>query len=617
MAASCGAHRLGRDVVRAAPLIILVAFCPLPVVPNSVSPIAVPSPPAVVEAVAEETEMSNDADSVTVSTPLGALIGRKEGSVRVFRGIPFAEPPGRFEASVPKAPWYGMADATRFGDACFAIVSNGIKGLFGVSEDCLFANVWTPAAVEKDVELKLLPVVVFIHGGGFMMHSGSDPKLWGDEFAADPAEPVVYITFNYRLGIFGFLSDDEVGANFGIRDQQVALRWVQQNVAAFGGDPTQVTLIGQSAGAMSVYAHIVAPGSGGLFHRAFLASAPGLHFRNTTENEGFVALAAEAVACPKNPGPKRLECLRSRPAALLARLCAFSGYLFDLPAPAGCPGCAGILPWVPVVDGQILPASPLEIIRSGRYNSVPTVLSSVRNESLLFMTGIEQVFLKYVGRAYVAATDILFGDRADHVRKFYASAPDTASMGNARRFAAEVSDGIFTCFARHLARELTSKGTPAYLSFFMHAPSAHADTDGGRVDGDCQRGATCHAADLAWMFPQSPAMRSHTKSSFTDAEVALARRYSSAVRSFVAGRSAGFEGGSGVDNSTSQSTWVRYVASEDRASLWGDVGARVIMGYRQSFCDLMDSVEMPPGTGHGSGPWNLNLRKAAHNVLQV
>merc|ERR1719221_300344 len=131
--------------------------------------------------------------------------------------------------------------------------------------------------------------MVFVHGGGFMLRSGSYPAYWGDGVVADrDGLAVLLVTFNYRLAIFGFFSSDDAGANFGFQDQQLLLRWVQQNIAAFGGDPSRVTLFGESAGAMSVVCHLASPGSQGLFHRAIVHSSIGLHYRTPAENAPFV-----------------------------------------------------------------------------------------------------------------------------------------------------------------------------------------------------------------------------------------------------------------------------------------------------------------------------------------
>ncbi|CAE7333122.1 ACHE [Symbiodinium microadriaticum] len=187
-----------------------------------------------------------------VLTPLGPVRGRDYGDFVAFKGLPYAEPPERFGAPQPKRPWPSneTLDATRFRDACIhggAHRDTDPTESFGESEDCLYANVWASKAKREG----LLPVVVWIHGGGFVKRSGSYPSFWGDgchgvKFLA----PAILVTFNYRLGIFGFFSWEGAQANLGFRDQQLLLRWVQENIQAFGGDPGRVLLMGQSAGAM-------------------------------------------------------------------------------------------------------------------------------------------------------------------------------------------------------------------------------------------------------------------------------------------------------------------------------------------------------------------------------
>jgi len=215
-----------------------------------------------------------------VETKCGPVRGLKEGSVNVWRGLPYAQAPvgeGRFRAPQPPQPWTEVREVSAFG-AVAPQLSVGLESRFNVrpgaaqlpaqSEDCLFLNVWAPAAPGN------YPVMVWVHGGSFVTGSGSMPLYDGARFAAQGE--VVVVTLNYRLGALGFLHLADLGPGFdnnlGLLDQVAALRWVQQNIAAFGGDPGRVTIFGESAGAMSIAALLGMPAAEGLFQAAILQS---------------------------------------------------------------------------------------------------------------------------------------------------------------------------------------------------------------------------------------------------------------------------------------------------------------------------------------------------------
>eukprot|EP00928_Gymnodinium_smaydae_P042373 TRINITY_DN28543_c0_g1_i1.p1 TRINITY_DN28543_c0_g1~~TRINITY_DN28543_c0_g1_i1.p1 ORF type:complete len:558 (-),score=93.12 TRINITY_DN28543_c0_g1_i1:131-1744(-) len=495
-------------------------------------------------------------------TSLGVLVGEDDGQVRVWRGIRYAEPPKRFEVAAPKQPWTGNLSAKDFGAACLFDVR--ARGKHSFSEDCLFANVWAPSRLDQPV-----PVVVFIHGGGFLMGSGSDARLWGDVFVTDPSTPVVYVTLNYRMGIFGFYSG-ESGSNFGIQDQQLALKFVQENIAAFGGKADDITLVGQSAGAMSVQVHLVAPASRGLFQRAYLASTVGLHFRSMEENEPFVKSAAKAVGC-LGWFRNRTRCMQKRPALALDAAAVTSGFLFHLHT--DCEDCDNLLPWLPVVDGVVIPRSPLDMLRDGEHAKVPVVVSTVRNESWSFLPSIlHNITDKEKG--YDLAMKALFRDHWQIVRDHYANSTDSAHMNSTSKLGLAVSDALFTCYGRFVARAL-AQASPTFLSTFMHAPSAQADPGNAAVDAACEHGVTCHASDLNWLFPNSPAMANVTKTRYTDSELVLAKKYSAALRSFAYG---------------DYSKWLPYSELFDISFLWGDEGFHITRGYHKEHCDLFDKL---------------------------
>lgn len=223
--------------------------------------------------------------AVTVSGGRLAGVSGRDAAVRVFKGVPYAAPPvgpRRWKAPEPATPWTGVRSADRFAPACMQTVAGSrlpwteeFMHQGAVDEDCLYLNVWAPAA--RGVRR---PVFVYFYGGGFNEGSGSVPIYDGEALAT---KGLVVVTVNYRVGVFGFLAHPELAAespraasgNYGLLDQVEALRWIQQNAAAFGGDPGNVTIAGQSAGAMSVYMLTASPRTRGLFHRAIVQSGPG------------------------------------------------------------------------------------------------------------------------------------------------------------------------------------------------------------------------------------------------------------------------------------------------------------------------------------------------------
>ncbi|TCO47387.1 carboxylesterase/lipase family protein [Actinocrispum wychmicini] len=209
----------------------------------------------------------------------GQLSGFRQGTVTAFLGVPYAAPPERFRPAQPPEPWSGVRDATQVGPAAPQPRSR-LAHVMGdrtldQSEDCLTLNVWTPGGASK-------PVLVFLHGGGFTSGSGGLDWYNGAELAS--RGDIVVVTVNYRLGVLGFLRLDE--GNLGVRDQIQALRWVRDNIAAFGGDPAAVTVAGQSAGAISIVTML--SGTRGLFHQAILQSTPGIWPQTAEEADARV-----------------------------------------------------------------------------------------------------------------------------------------------------------------------------------------------------------------------------------------------------------------------------------------------------------------------------------------
>ncbi|WP_158167780.1 carboxylesterase/lipase family protein [Mycolicibacterium smegmatis] len=373
-------------------------------------------------------------DPVVVHTASGTVRGLVAEGHRLFAGIPYAAPPVgslRFAAPEPAASWPGERDATRPGPRCVQDPDADLEHGDNSGEDCLTLNVWTPP-VGKD----LRPVMVWIHGGGFA--NGSSDVYDASRLAS--RGDIVVVTVNYRLGTLGFLAHPALGApgevgNYGIADQQAALRWVRDNIAAFGGDPQRVTLAGESAGGTSVCDHLVAPGSAGLFDAVILMSAPcQVQADLPTAEQRSVAYAAEA-GCP-DPASAG-DCLRALPVDRLRKPVWYFNIGSDQMT-------------TPVTGTAMLPRAPLRSL--GEAPDVPVLIGTTRDEFTLF------VALRYLRQdqrftpeEYPELLRQTFGADADAVGAHY---PLERYGGAAQAYSAAVTDSAFSCVAEQMADEL-------------------------------------------------------------------------------------------------------------------------------------------------------------------
>lgn len=318
------------------------------------------------------TKVSTAEERSPVSTEYGFVQGAEEPGLTVFRGIPFAAPPvGDLRWRAPQAPakWEGVRQATEFANDPYQGDGSGKVG-----EDCLYLNVWTPTKSPDE----RLPVLVWIYGGGFSFGSTSTPVHNGEHLAR---KGVVLVSINYRVGPLGFLAHPELSAespqgvsgNYGLQDMIAGLRWVQQNIAAFGGDPDRVTIFGESAGGIAVSMLCASPEAQGLFHGAISQSGGsfGPH-RPTTypgENMRLLAQAEQAgLAYAERAGAATLEDLRKL-------------------APSELPSGWGSGAAWPIVDGWIIPDDQYRLYEAGQYNDVPILVGYNSDEGLSFSPG--------------------------------------------------------------------------------------------------------------------------------------------------------------------------------------------------------------------------------------
>lgn len=317
--------------------------------------------------------------TVVVDTPSGRLAGREADGVRAFLGVPYARPPVgplRFAAPEPAPPWSGTRDATAFGaSAPQAPMVLPLPGMDvgRMDEDCLHLNVYAPAggAPRK-------PVLVWIHGGGFVIGSGSQEVYDGARLAR--RGDAVVVTVNYRLGALGFLHLADVcpgleGAvsNPGLRDQVAALEWVRGHIGAFGGDPENVTLFGESAGGMSVATLLAMPSARGLFQRAVPQSGACHHFHAPETATRVAEALLEALGIERRDAARAL---RELPAQKLVEAQTQTTLALGT--------TIGLLPLQPVVDGDSLPAPALQEVRSGSAAGVALLTGTTRDEWKLF-----------------------------------------------------------------------------------------------------------------------------------------------------------------------------------------------------------------------------------------
>jgi carboxylesterase type B len=389
-----------------------------------------------------------------IQTTAGPVAGAG-GEILAFKGIPYAAPPIgglRWRAPQPPLAWRGVRDTTRFGDDCMQtpyVIATGQKA----SEDCLTVSVWTASHAAGARR----PVLVFVYGGAFIGGSAAYPLYDGARLAA---QGVVVVSFNYRVGIFGFLahpmlsteSARHASGNYGLLDQIAALKWVRANVAAFGGDPDRVTVFGESAGAASIAVLMTSPLARGLFRQAILQSpvVPPLATLATAEKSG--AALGDLTAL------RRLSA-----AGLLAR----NGDFF----PRSARNLMAAAFPAPIVDGYVLPAQPRIAFQTGAVNAVPTIVGVNADEGRMFI-GQETV------AGYQAWVRQMFGPLAPSLLNLNPAATDAAATAAA---AAIIGDATFGESARLIARAISRRQPATFAYVFSRSiaggpqPATHSE----------------------------------------------------------------------------------------------------------------------------------------------
>ncbi|MCX4631927.1 carboxylesterase family protein [Streptomyces sp. NBC_01443] len=386
-----------------------------------------------------------------VRAAAGALRGSREAGVAVFRGIPYAEPPVgalRFAAPRPVEGWSGVREAVSYGPPP---PQAGVFGMDALAQDAagddwLTLNVWSPEPGPGAG----LPVMVWIHGGAYVIGMSGLPEYDGGRLARDGG--VVVVTFNYRVGMEGFAQIEGAPANRGLLDQVAALEWVRDNIRAFGGDPDRVTVFGQSAGAGSVAALLATDRAAGLFRRAIAQSAPGTLFSPELATDITAACAAElglrpTVADLSGIAPHRLTAAGDAVSAKMDRW----AHRWGLAAHRS-------IPFSPVVDGDLLAVTPWQALTDGAGRDVELLVGHTREEQRLF-TALDGLLGQVTDEQ--AATDLrLFAPGPDGERRYRDAFP---AAGPDELYELVHSDWLFRMPTLHLAEAQAAAGSRAHV----------------------------------------------------------------------------------------------------------------------------------------------------------
>ncbi|MGB7345833.1 MAG: carboxylesterase family protein [Pirellulaceae bacterium] len=472
-----------------------------------------------------------------IQTESGLVSGAKSSvsdSVRVFKGIPYAAPPVgelRWKPPAMHTAWEGVRACDRFWNKC---PQNGRlvrEGPF--NEDCLYLNVWTPAKTDTDK----LPVMVWIHGGGFTQGSAHEAAYMGDKIAQ---RGIVLVSINYRLGAFGFLahpllskeSEQGVSGNYGILDQIAALRWVQKNIASFGGDTDNVTIFGESAGGTSVYLLTASPLASGLFHRAILQS-PWLSDSVVADLDAALQLGESEVE--KVIAEEITDQLAAMRALTTQQVLKMKQRL-------------------PVAtDGWMFPQSPHSIYANGKQNRVPTVAGTNRDEGTMFVAAKPYPSVEL----YLAEMEDKYGDDFEAMMKMY---PVTNKDSIRKAAVQQITDSWFVGPTRRYLRSMQRQGNDTWMYHFTRTSPAWPWL------------GAAHAAEIGYVF------NTLEDDQLKDGDKKIA---DAMIRYWIQFAKTGDPNVAGIQN------WPKYKIDSDEHLVIDKVMA-VDRGLRRDACDLLD-----------------------------
>jgi len=508
------------------------------------------------------------AQAPVVKAPAGAVRGVAQDGLEIFKGIPYAAPPvGALRWKPPAAPatWGGVRDALDFGPSCLqpkpragSIYASPLKAF---SEDCLSLNVWTPAKAAK------APVLVWIHGGSLIGGSSAEGLYDG---AALARRGVVVVSINYRLGVLGYMahpelsaeSPDHVSGNYGLLDQIAALKWVRTNIAAFGGDPANVTIAGESAGALSVMYLMASPPARGLFSKAIAQSAYMVSTPDLREPRyGHIPAETMGAATAAKLGAKSLADLRAMDAETLTTGALLAGFqTFG------------------AVDGKVLPKQLVDTFDAGEQAHVPILagFNSGEIRSLRFLAPPPPAD----GAAYEKEIRARYGDLADDFLKLYPSSDVPESVLLTTR------DALYGWTAERLVTKQTAVGQAGYFYLFDHGYPA---ADAAGLHG-------FHASELPYVFGSAKsAPPAWPKNPDTPEEARLTAAMGDYWATFAR---------DGAPKAAGQPAWKPYGA--ERAYMAFVAGPQPGVRLRPGMYELNEAV-MCRRRAQGDTPWNWNV----------
>lgn len=511
---------------------------------------------AIISAWAQAILLCSLAGAQVVTTDLGKLKGQTADGVTSFKGIPFAEPPvGKLRWRPPQhaTSWTGVRDATQYGHDCMQKPFPSDAAPLGAtpSEDCLVGNVWVP-----EHHASKLPVLVWIYGGGFV-NGGSSPAVYdGSQFAK---HGILFYSFNYRLGRFGFFahpaltaeSKDGLLGNYAFMDQIAAIEWIRKNAQAFGGDPDNVTVFGESAGGFAVHMLMTSPLAAGLFQRAMVESGGGRDMLNPTgvrhglggrpsgEQIGIAFAASKGI---QGDDANALEKLRALPAESVVEglnMASMGNQASTYPGP--------------MIDGKLVPGPTGEEYADGKNQKVPMIVGA-NSMDIGFASGStpEQLFAA-------------FGSNAEAARKAY----DPSGSGNiaALRFAVG-GDAFMLEPARFIARTLSSQGLPVWEYRFSYVASSMRSQWPGAP----------HATEIPFVFDT---VKAKYGTALTEDDEQIAKQANAYWSNFAK---------TGNPNGTGLPHWPKYKSSADILMNFTPAGPKAEPDPRKQELDFTEQV---------------------------
>jgi para-nitrobenzyl esterase len=490
----------------------------------------------------------------------GLMLGENK-DVKAFKGIPYARPPVgplRWKTSQPVEAWEGVRQCTEYGSAC---PQQDLYAALGIdlgkqSEDCLYLNVYTATKSASEGR----PVMMWIHGGGNIGGASHHPWYDGEALAR---EGVVVVSINYRVGIFGYFahpllskeSPNNVSGNYGLLDQIATLKWIQKNIKAFGGDPGNVTIFGQSAGAVNVSYLMASPFAKGLFHRAIaesgsaLGAGPNRHLRNLLFGNEPMEKQGERIA-------KDLGCAEATDPLTALRALSAEKLLEGSKPVMFPPGNT----FGPVVDGWVLPVDTITIFEQGKQSLVPLIAGSNADEGTIFVpkAPFDNV------EAYRGSVKTAYGKFADDILTMY---PANEPQGIRKAMCNTLGDRSFVAGARRLVRAMEKTGAKAYL--YHHTTI---------WPGPLAALGAFHGGELPFVFNNIERLK---KVPFEEKHRALAKVMSAYWVQFAK---------TGNPNKEGLMDWPAYNSTKDQHMEFGEV-VKIGQGLRKEKCDLWDNYD--------------------------